>query len=207
MVVYLVAAIRKMDDRSYTILELCTRFIMGIYDHVEIAFVRDESVYSFYITRKSGFVSFREKSFDNLLKDYKVDWYELTTISTEKEPELEARCHRMLHNPKQFSWLMEMFSAFPYPDIHLAYHWFQYVEPGAKVYRDQDVGLDSKKHTYCGALSGEILGLDNPTKLTATDVVYFCIRDFGAVQVKNPIQKEETSLLSYSGIVRSTNMV
>jgi hypothetical protein len=204
MPIYLVAAIKKHTKNSLGFFELCIQAFKGPYDHVEIAFVRNHKVYACHVTKYSKHVLFGSRDYGEFKIKYHLHFYRLDVFTPAREYELEARCRRMAVQPKRFSWYMEMMSAFPYPDITLAAMVFPFVEVGEKLDVNDVHGSNPSRYTFCGALCAEILGIEGPTKMTATDIVHECILHFKAIlETEDPLPREPQSLTDPAGIVRN----
>jgi len=61
--------------------------------------------------------------------------------------------------------------------------------------------------TYCAALCAEVLGLPDPDKCTASDVVELCRRNLGARDVAQPILYSEIRTKDDADIVRTARVV
>lgn len=217
MPVYVVAAILHRT-RPEGFLELWTRAIKGPYDHVEIAFINGRDVFACYITRKSMVAQFVRRSYYDMLQMANVFWFRLPNISREAELELEHKCRRIVGKGDLYqSSTMQVMSAFPIRNEQLVRSWMPIIEPPPPP--DPDETEEERKWdeetrrsawsvhprmTFCGALSAEILGFEDPAHCTASDVVVLAQRHLNAKLEKKPVQDMDPRIQDDANIVRSS---
>jgi hypothetical protein len=222
MTVYVVASRRRVGDRVPGFLELWARAIKGRYDHVEITFVRNRDVFACYLLRNEGVAKIKHRDYDKLRKDWDFFWFILPNLAYQDELILEKKCRDMVASGRYvFSYYRMVMSAFPSErNEALLRYILKFVEPpippageAEEEYKErfQEEAYDEKHWrkdgAYCASLCAEILGISDPLKRTAEDIVEICKDQHGAREVEQPIPYSELRTKDEADIPRATRVV
>jgi hypothetical protein len=221
MTVYVVASRRKMGDRAPGFLDLWARAIKGRYDHVEVAFVRNRDVFACYLVRNERVAKIQARDYDKLRNDYDFSWFILPNIGYQEELILEKKCRDMVASGRYvFSYYPMMCSGIPSDRVSVTFlkYTLKFAEPPIpRAGTDDDPkrimeeALQDKywqkDGAYCSSLCAEILGIPDPLKRTAEDIVEICKDERGAREVEQPIPYSELRTKDEADIPRATRVV
>jgi hypothetical protein len=205
MRIFLVACGRRHKHSS--LLLSLTRAIKGDYDHVELAFVKDDHVIGFWISLSSEYAMYKPRDYKRIHSIYDpVHWYELRGISPREAMIIEERCKNIYESKRYtMSIFKMMMSGFPLHDNDLMMMWLPFVEvmgpadgknkSDEERFKEYNAKMKGSKTepAFCGSVCAMALGCPSPDHMTASDVYEYCKVNLCATLVPRPPESEERS--------------